>query len=182
MNGETYVFPAERLSAFHAVDVAHGVVPSGHLPVVGFTLDYVHTTQVAETKWRRRAVQSGGGGRSAWADMSIYSGRRRGYWWRYPWKWHREYWVSIHRGYDMEIYAHSVKEIRPPMLPVECLCAKPRGELRHGEGDAEKAGDVLGKSWSEWWQGVSCTCSTRRCEHQRGNDGSSCPCRQVCLG
>lgn len=62
MNGETYVFPAERLSAFHAVDVTHGVIPSGHLPVVGFTLDYVDTTQVAETsspERRRRKERMG---------------------------------------------------------------------------------------------------------------------------
>ena len=52
----THIFPTKGLSALAAVDVPHGVVASRHLPVVGLTLDYVHTARVA---WRGGSTDRG---------------------------------------------------------------------------------------------------------------------------
>lgn len=42
----TYIFPTERRPTFAAVDVAHGVVPGRHLPVIRLTLNHVHTAEL----------------------------------------------------------------------------------------------------------------------------------------
>jgi len=45
-SGGIYVFPAECSAAFAAVNVANGVVASGHWAIIGFTFDDIDTGEL----------------------------------------------------------------------------------------------------------------------------------------
>lgn len=53
----TYVFPAQGLSAFATVDIAHSVVTRRHDSVIGLPLNDVHTT--SDDQFRDRPTAEG---------------------------------------------------------------------------------------------------------------------------